>query len=179
MQLILDKKRHAGAIVTLTNEWQFDRQRLTEILGILRKKLANLPEDPYLIVKEEVESTEENRVKPLVAASDMIDTIRSAADGLDLVGILATGKIYRGFGNSHGQINWFETSSVNFDWSIYDRDDKAIKENYTGVSWDETILQKTMDASRQKLPLLKRPSKRLSTGNYRVFLSPSALDEIW
>jgi len=179
VQLIQDNKRHAGAIVTLTNEWEFDRQLLTDVLQNLRKKLASLPDDPYLFVKEEVESTEENRVEELAPVGEMIDTIRSFAAGLDLVGILASGKIYRGFGNTHGQINWFETSSVNFDWSIYDRDDKAIKENYTGTSWDSNILKTTMDAARHKLPLLKRPSKRLQTGNYRVFMSPSALDEIW
>lgn len=179
VQLILNEKRHTQAFVTLSKDWSADQALLKETIEKLRQKLQALPEDPFLIIKKEVEITEESRVQSLLPAQEMLASIQDMAQGLDLVGILASGKIYRGFGNSLGQINWFETSSVHFDWSIYDREDKAIKESFADTVWNPELLAKAMEAARNKLGLLQRKSRRLQPGKYRVYLAPSAMDEIW
>ncbi|MFW7381701.1 MAG: metallopeptidase TldD-related protein [Oligoflexus sp.] len=178
-QLIQDKKQHIHTHLTLTNEWQLDQAMLKTTVAQLRQKLKNMPADPFLNLKEGIDSTEEHRASQTVPTTEIVENIRDLAHGLDLVGILATGKVFRGFGNTNGQINWFESSAVNFDWSVYDREDKAIKESYAASYWDLERFKKTVELVRQKLPLMKRPAKRLQPGNYRVYLAPSAVDEIW
>ena len=44
--------------------------------------------------------------------------------------------MHRGFANSFGQKNWYQTYSFNFDWSFYLRTDKAVKTGYAGYTPD-------------------------------------------
>ena len=84
----------------------------------------------------------------------------------------------RGFANSLGQFNWHSAYSFNLDWSIYREDDKAVKQNYAGFVWDaEAVVQKICQA-RDALELLGRKPRSLEPGQYRVFLSPGAINEL-
>jgi len=53
------------------------------------------------------------RNSALPAAEEIIETVLTAADGLDLVGIYAGGPVYRHFANSLGQRNWHEVRLFN------------------------------------------------------------------
>jgi predicted Zn-dependent protease len=97
---------------------------------------------------------------------------------MDLVGIWSSGAMISGFANSLGQFNWHSDASFNFDWSVYLKDDKAVKQNYAGFEWDKAILHQKLDHAKRTLELLERPAKTVEPGRYRVFLSPTALYEI-
>ena len=104
--------------------------------------------------------------------------ILEASDGLDLVGIYAQGGISRGFANSFGQRNWFSTHSFNFDWSCYAHDDKAVKSSFAGFEWNQGEFEGKVQEARHQLGILDRPARTIEPGGYRVYLAPSALQEI-
>ena len=93
-------------------------------------------------------------------------------------GILANGTITKGFANSHGQRNWFQTNNFNYDWSFVENADKAVKSSYAGTIWKRDDFLSTVEEAKRKLEALQLPSITLEPGEYRVILSPGALWEI-
>ncbi|MCO4773962.1 MAG: hypothetical protein KDA24_28270, partial [Deltaproteobacteria bacterium] len=72
----------------------------------------------------------------------------------------------------------FSTHSFHLDWSLYHEADKATKNGYAGTSWDGTELTRRMDKARAELEVLRRPARTIDPGAYRVYLAPSAVEEI-
>lgn len=171
-------RRHASSRFVLTGDADVDGARARAVLDELRERVPLLPEDPHLLVNREDASSEQISDADLPEAGDAIAAVTRAADGLDLVGIWASGDIQRGFANSLGQRNWFSTSTFHLDWSVYLRDDKATKHGYAGRTWDEDELRSRMDLARERLEVLARPARRLSPGEYRAYLAPAAVEEI-
>ena len=170
-------KRQAAADVALsgTSEESGDLLRMLEQL---RGILTALPEDPWLLINEVPHSTTAERRGRLAPAQEVVQGIVSAARGRDLVGFYAGGSIYRGFASSLGQHNWHEVDSFNFDYSLYLRDDKAVKTGYAGFEWDPAALEARIESAARELALLETPSRSIDPGEYRVYLAPRALDEI-
>jgi predicted Zn-dependent protease len=131
-----------------------------------------------MIVNTLVTNTEQVGTQRLQKSVDIVEDICERAQGLDLVGIYCAGKICRGFANSHGQRNWFETNSFNFDWSCYLQTDRAVKANYAGFKWNSEEFDQKLGQMRRELDLLKQPQKILVPDSYRVYLAPAAVDEI-
>jgi predicted Zn-dependent protease len=175
---LMNGLRHAGVTLTLSGNTEPDRLVLEHAISRLRVQFAYLPEDPHLLVSTEVQSTEHAPASRLPASSAMVDEILAAAQGYDMVGILAAGPVYRGFANSLGQRNWHETASFNFDWSLYQARDKAVKTSYAGFEWDSNAFGANFDDTRQRLDLLKRDPVTVKPGAYRAYLTPTALNEI-
>ena len=172
---LMDGKRHAAGTATLTGEREEDQTRLTDLIGQLRGLVPNLPEDPHLLINEEVQCTEQVGSNELPASADAVEQILAAGEGHDLVGIFAGGEVTNGFTNSLGQKNWFSTKSYNFDYSIYHHADKAVKSAYAGFEWDEAALRKKIDLSAEQVKVLGQEAKTIDPGKYRVYLSPVAL----
>jgi predicted Zn-dependent protease len=175
---VMHGRRHAAVEMTLTGSAEIDCRRIDLALERMRERLPHLPEDPHLLVNESVCSTQSTSDSLLIDAADMVDEITQESQGLDMVGILATGGIYRGFSNSYGQRNWFSTSNFNLDWSLVHSADKAVKSTYAGKEWSSTDFRSKMELARRKLKALGLPPKILAPGEYRAFLSPTALWEI-
>ncbi|MFP6685048.1 MAG: metallopeptidase TldD-related protein [Polyangiaceae bacterium] len=171
-------KRHASANITLCGDPKQDLQRSITALRILREQLPSLPEDPHLLYSTNVQSTTQLGEDHLPEAADAIDQIISVADGVDLVGIWASGEIAKGFANSLGQRNWFRTYSFHLDWSLYHQADKASKNSYAGTEWDRADLEARMGRARTELEILARPPHTIAPGAYRAYLAPAALLEI-
>lgn len=170
--------RHARGSVSLTGVLAEDEQRAAALLARLRQTLEHLPEDPHLLYSTEVNSTERLAANDLPSAADITDAVLTAAAGVDLVGILAAGAVYRGFANSLGQRNWFSSNSFNLDWSLYHHGDKAVKCGYAGDTWEGDQFADKMAEARRQLAVVGQPSRRIDPGKYRVFLTPSALEEV-
>jgi len=175
---LVDGKRHAGIYLPIAGVEEIDRPRCDEAMTALRERLKVLPEDPYLLLATEVHSTERVEENQLPSAPDTVDRILEASEGLDLVGIYAQGGISRGFANSFGQRNWFSTHSFNFDWSYYAHDDKAVKSSFAGFEWNQGEFEGKVQEARHQLGILGRPARTIEPGGYRVYLAPSALQEI-
>jgi predicted Zn-dependent protease len=175
---LIDGQRHAPGRYTLSGHLDEDVSRGLALLEELRQTLPYLPEDPHLLYATEVRSTQNATPSALPDAGEMVDSILDVGAGLDLVGILASGSVMRGFANSLGQFNWFASSSFNFDWSLYHRADKAVKCGYADTRWDNAELAHKMGQGAAQLEVMKRPPHRIDPGSYRAYLAPAALGEI-
>ncbi|MBC3908714.1 metallopeptidase TldD-related protein [Undibacterium umbellatum] len=183
LQLILNLQlikgqTHAAMSFNLSGETEMDLPRINAAIEDLRTQLPDLPADPHLMIATEVNNSVQILPSSLPPTSAILEQILAAANGVDMVGLLTTGTQYRGFANSYGQRNWYETSNINFDWSLFHSTDKAVKSNYAGFHWDEAEFLKKFADARQKLALLARPPVTVAAGNYRAYLSPTALNEL-
>jgi predicted Zn-dependent protease len=179
LQLYLDLElivggRHASETLTLSGNAEEDSRKATATLASLRERLPALPEDPYLLYSQEVRNTERSGQDRLPATDAAVDAILKAGEGRDLVGILATGEIARGFANSLGQRNWFSTHSFHFQWCFYAHGDKAVKTSYAGFVWDDAEFQTKVDSALEQLTILGRKPRTIERGEYRTYLAPTA-----
>lgn len=177
LQLVLGRKQ-VTQTVTLSHVADEDRASLLGVLAELRAALADVADDPYLLLNTAPQSTEHAEANRLPPAETMVADIVAAAAGADLVGILAAGPVYKGFANSLGQRNWHEAASWNFDWSLYSHGDKAVKRGAAGTVWDVAALRHAIAEARSQLALLARPAKTLAPGSYRAYLTPAAVSEL-
>ena len=177
LKLIFGNK-HVATKMMLTGVGSEDRAQVSNAISALREKLPFLPDDPYLLIAETPDSTADHADNHLIKTPEMVEQIVTAGQGLDMVGILASGGIYRGFSNSYGQRNWFCTHNFNFDWSLVHNANKAVKSTYAGTKWDSEAFTAKMALAKRKLSALQRPAVTLNPGEYRVFLTPEALWEI-
>ena len=175
---LIDNGRETSAAVPLSGRVDDDLAQAQIVLGRLREQLPLLPEDPHLNYATEVHDTTQLGENHLPAAGEALEQLIDAARGLDLVGAWAGGAMSRGFANSLGQFNWHSAWSYNLDWSIYREGDKAVKQNVAGFAWDGEVLAQKIKTARETLELLGQKAKRLEPGRYRVYLTPSALNEL-
>lgn len=171
--------RHATGKVTLSGQAGLDRQRLNAFVGDLRMMLAELPEDPHLLYSTQPSFLDTIAGTALPDPGEMTEQVLAACAGTDFVGILAAGEIYRGFANSLGQRNWFARPSHQLGFSLYSRADKAVKGSYSGLEWDNAALHARLAAAQRQLEVVSRPSKTVKPGSYRVYLAPSAANELF
>ena len=171
-------KRHATQTLTLTGEQADDLAALRAIVRDLRDILTDAPEDPHFLINTTPQST--TRVLPAKLASpdEGVDAVLRAGAGHDMVGFYAAGPIHRGFANSFGQRNWDTVQAFNIDLSFYLRADKAVKMHHAGTSWNADTFAAKADAAKARLAVLARPAKTVTPGAYRVYLAPTAMEEI-
>jgi len=175
---LIDGSRHASTRFSLAIDTTTDNAAVDQALADLRADLPTLPEDPYLLYSTAVNSSELVRSGKLPQGAEAIETIIDAARGSDLVGILASGPVFRGFANSAGQRNWHAVDCFNFEWSLYHAQDKAVKSAYAGTDWDRAEADRRIDAARERLVYLARPPKTIPPGVCRAYLAPAAVDEL-
>src|SRR4030095_2328798 len=109
---------------SLSGELAKDGADVRSALTGLRGALAELPDDPHLLLPATVSSSAKERAAALPPSETIIDQVLDAARGLDLVGLLAAGPVCRGFANSDGQRNWHAATTFNLQWSLYHRADQ-------------------------------------------------------
>ncbi len=175
---LIEGQRQSQASCDLQGHLNEDLQQLKALLTSLREQRTYLPEDPYLYIATDINNTRHVHEHSLPDAHQAIEHITSAAQGLDLVGIWSSGEIYRGFANSLGQNNWHSTSNFNFDWSLYHAQDKAVKIGYAGFEWQAATLTQKMASAKNTLAIMSKPAKTIQHGQYRVYLAPTALQDI-
>jgi len=170
--------RHASHALSLSGERASDRKAVAAAVAGLRDALPQLADDPHLSLPTTVASTSTTRGEPLTPSEVIVESVLRAANGHDLVGILAAGPVYRGFANSDGQRNWHATTTFNLEWSLYFHRDKAVKSAYAGFAWSDDALTTRMASAVEQLALISRPPKVLAPGKYRTYLAPTALNEV-
>ena len=171
-------QKQTSAQFNLSGDSIMDMERATVLLKQQRELLPYLPDDPFIHYATGRHDTHYIAENKLPDAAEVIDEVINTAAGLDLVGIWASGEMVHGFANSFGQFNWHQTNNFNFDWSVYLQADKAVKQNYAGYQWDSDFFNQKITYARQALDLLSKTPKTIEPGRYRVFLSPSAVNEL-
>lgn len=175
---LIDGGRHDRHTLTLTGQPAADRAAVGTALDALRRELPTLPVDPYLLYATDAAQSSRERRGRLPSAEEAIHDITRAADGCDLVGILASGPVYRGFASSLGARHWHAVESFLFDWSLYHAADKAVKCAWAGTDWARGELLHRLGAGRAQLAHLAKPARTLAPGEVRAYLAPAAVDEL-
>lgn len=170
-------RRQAAAEIAVAGS-NADLAAARSALARLRAAVAGLPEDPWLLVNEQPESTDTAHLGRLAPGEEVVRAVVAAARGRDLVGIYAGGTVYRGLASSYGQRNWHEVDCFNLDWSLYLRGDKAVKTGYAGFEWDTAELERKIEGAAAELGLLALPPRTIAPGEYRAYLAPRALEEL-
>lgn len=177
LDLILGRKQaRAGTDLSLTME--MDLAQLESLVLGLRDQLGFLPEDPYLNYATQVGGSEQWPRSELPETQSMTAELMRLGEGLDLVGLVAAGELAQGFANSFGQYNWHSSRSFNLDWSCHLHADKAVKTNYAGTLWDSEEVARRIEEMRRQLAVLEQTPVTIPPGRYRVYLAPSAMEEI-
>lgn len=177
LRLGLGQKKISSTFTTSGNLSEDLKKALHE-LSLLRNEIPQAPEDPYLVKVNQVVQFEHESKSVLPTHEKALDALLSRSKKLDLVGLYTSGDIHRGFASSFGQRNWFTSRSFQLDWSLFHRADNALKSSFMGDSWNEKAFENKWEENIEQFQILERPRKNLNPGMYRVFMSPSALDEV-
>ncbi len=171
-------QRHSGMRLSLSADDAFNRGLILEALESLRQQLPLCIDDPYLSYSTEPYRSEDIRDANVPETKHALQQLQAEAGAVDLVGIWASGFMYRGFCNSLGQSNWFAQQNAHCDWSLYHQADKAVKCSYAASHWDTAAFSQAIQKGLSELSYVKRPAKTIAAASYRCYLSPSALNEI-
>jgi predicted Zn-dependent protease len=175
---LIDGARRDNVALTLTGEPATDRAAVSDAIARMRSDLPTLPEDPYLLYAQDATQTARETAGSLPSPAEAVAAVVEAAQGADLVGILASGPVYRGFASSTGSRHWHAVDAFLLDWSLYHATDKAVKSAWAGSRWDRAELHTRMQAAREQLAHLARPARTLAPGEVRAYLAPAAVDEL-
>jgi predicted Zn-dependent protease len=189
---LIDGRRHDRISLGLAGS-AADHAMVADALAELRTTLPALPEDPYLVVATDAPSTETVRRGVLPSPAQAVGDVVDAAAGADVVGLLASGPVVRGFASSLGQRHWHTVDAFLFDWSVYHggttgvndnrandqgAKDKAVKCSWAGDTWSRDTLLRHLEEARARLPLLGQPERALAPGPYRAYLAPAAMADL-
>lgn len=175
---LVEGTRRIDACISLAGRADADRDALAGLLESLRAGIADVPEDPFLLIETQPATSEADRRGRLPDPAQVIDEVLAAGRGLDLVGFHASGPICRGFSSSLGVRHWHAVESFSFGWCLYHGRDKAVKSTYAGSAWDSAAFQAKMGLAREQLTRLGDKPRELKPGAYRAFLAPAAVAEI-
>lgn len=175
---LIDGARRDNRSLALCGESNEDRATVAAAVSAMRADLPSLPEDPYLLYSTEANSSNRESVGALPTAAEAIEAIAAQAAGVDLVGILCSGPIMRGFASSPGARHWHAVDAFLFDWSLYHATDKAVKASWAGSTFDRAELARRIDAGRETLKYVALPTRTIEPGEYRTYLAPAALNEL-
>lgn len=175
---LVDGRRHDRTTLAVSGNAEEDLPAVRAAIEAMRADLPSLPEDPYLLYCTGGDRSDTARGGRMPTPEDAVEAITADGAGLDLVGILASGPVYRGFASSLGARHWHEVDSFLLDWSVYSSGDKAVKASYAGQQWDRAEVARRIDATRAQLPYLARAPRTIEPGAYRAYVSPAALDEL-
>ena len=174
---LITKKRTLRSSLRLSTDFHKDKTLIIRTLFYLRREVTELPKDPYLVYEKKLHSSDFVDNQGL-DSFEMTSRIIDISSSHDMVGILSSGQIIKGFANSFGQFNWHESDSFNFDWSLYNKEGKAIKQNYADQKWNQETFSELYENSAEQLEVIGEKEQKMQPGSYRVYLSPSALNEI-
>jgi predicted Zn-dependent protease len=175
---LIDGQQRDNVTLTLTGDPATDRTAVGDAIRRMRRDLTTLPADPYLLYATTDARSERETTGRLPSPAEAIEAVTRAAAGTDLVGLLASGPLYRGFASSLGARHWHAVDAYLLDWSLYHATDKAVKSAWAGSTWDERELQRRMDDARTQLSHLAKPPRTIEPGETRAFLAPAAVDEL-
>lgn len=175
---LINGQRHSSATSTISGHHETDLDQLKKLLLSQREQNQQIPDDPFLNYSTTPENTDFNSESELPESEQVIEHLFSSGPSLDQVGIFANGALHQGFANSLGQQNWQTQHQFNLDWSCYLKTDKAVKTRYAGSKWDHDLFNAKFESIRQQLDLLNSPAISIKPGQYRCYLSPTALSSI-
>ena len=176
MKMIANGRTCTGSF-TLSGNDDIDTKRAGLEIERMRLESTQILEDPYLIIPKGSGSSREIKKSNGLNFEDAVDAILPAIQGVDFVGILSNGKMYRGNSNSLGQEHWFETESFSLDYSLVATNHQMVKGTFAGTDWDQNEYEGYLKQSKKKLELMELSPVKVETGNYKTWFEPAAVSD--
>ncbi|MGB0453429.1 MAG: TldD/PmbA family protein [Bacteriovoracaceae bacterium] len=171
-----------GKTTSLTMPLSLNQEQNEKALKVnlerLQSEVKTLPDDPHIVMPTKGEESNTVINGELPSAEEFIGLVKETTSGFDLAGYLTSGVVIRAMANSLGQNHWFETESFFFDYSLYTAKEKAIKGNYAGSHFSKDEFLINLNNSKEALAVMDIEQVELKPGSYRVYLAPSAVNEI-
>jgi len=177
LTLIYDQRSCSGSFTLRDNDTLNEEIAYTE-LERLRKEVATLPKDPFIVMPKDTGSSREAHMGSLLSEEDAVEALSPAMKGVDLAGIWASGRIFTGNANSAGQKHWFTTETFSLDYSLITPDEKMVKAIYAGSNWNQSEYDKYMADSISKLRMMEKQSQEIKPGSYRTYIAPAGVADI-
>lgn len=175
--LIIDGRRGTSSI-SLSGDFEQDLAASLEELSRLRSEVVQLPEDPFLVIPDSVDTSRESYQGSLLTETETAEALLPPMQGADLAGIWASGRTYKGSANSAGGSHWFATDSYALDFSLITPEEKMVKATFSGTSWNQPEYAASMQDAKQKMELMKKPAVRIQPGAYRTFIASAGVADI-
>lgn len=162
-----------------TQDINYDLMIFKSYLEKARTMAQGLSDDPFQVKPSNGgESSLETINNELPNDEELISMTLDHVGPYDLAGVLTSGDMIRANSNSLGQFHWFKTRSFYVDYSFYNEKQKAVKGLYAGNNWNQNDYILGLKDSIAKLQLMERNSLEIKRGDYRVYLAPSAVNEM-
>ncbi|KAB2834307.1 MAG: TldD/PmbA family protein [Caedimonadaceae bacterium] len=168
---------HTKSTFLMTGDLSIDLKTALEVVENCREECKHLPDDPYLILPQQGENSNEEHYGILPEIETIAAILLKPAHSHDLVGLLTSGTLMRSYMNSKGQFHWFSTDSFSFDYSLYTSSQKAIKAIYAGTHWQNDEYSSHIEKAKKQLKILEKPPKKITPGRYRAYFTPEAVAE--
>ena len=101
LKFIANKRTCEGSI-TVSGNYDVDMARGAAEIHRMRSEAQEILEDPFLVLPTNAGSSREVKTAAGLGFDDAVDALLPAMQGIDLVGIFANGRMYRGNANSLG-----------------------------------------------------------------------------
>jgi hypothetical protein len=179
LKLVIGAKQ-VGLELNITGQKAIDQEQILKGLAELRAAITLVSDDPHMLVGWDEPGLVREEPAGELEPGRIIEEIVEGAEGLDLVGIFGGGPIQRGFWALGGSTrHWFSSPSLYLDWSLHLPGNRAIKQLWGGSVWDGIEVKNRIAQGREQLEKMKRSERKLTPGGYRVWLSPSAMAELF
>jgi predicted Zn-dependent protease len=155
-----------------------DEAQLREAVAALCQEVPELPPDPFLVLPEGSQHSRVEQEGAIPPVTEVIPAIVGAVRGLDFTGLYAGGPQVRAYADSAGQSHWFQTTSFNLDYSLFNAQQRAVKGYYADRTWDLAAFCSQIQGLSTQLQFLAQPAKTLSPGRYRTYFAPAAVAEL-
>ncbi len=177
LELIIGQRR-SGSAMSLTGNIAKDTDQALAELKRLREEVPQLLEDPYIVLPASGQDSRSISHGDLLDPATSSDQLAPAIRGVDLAGIWASGRIYRGNANSLGSRHWFETDRFTLDYSLVSPQEKMVKATYAGSDWNQAEYEASIAASIDQLTMLDRPTITIEPGQYRTFIASAGVADL-
>ncbi len=177
IELIFNNRKCNGGI-TFTGLPDTDIDNTTAELQRMRDEIIQLPEDPYIVMPGNTGSSRADHSGDLLSSTEAVEKLISPFIGVDMAGIWASGRIFRGNANSEGQKHWFATDTFSLDYSLITLTEKMVKGTLAGTHWNQADYEGFIADSIKKLDLMSLPPKKIEPGEYRTFIASAGVADI-
>lgn len=166
--------RNLKITVPMTFQQDKDYKVCLEALQRCRAEMSHVPEDLFLQLPAD-HGHFHQEVLEKIDRDRLIDRCLSIVQGSDFVGILTAGEMVRANQNSSGLNQWFETSTFSLDFSLYTKNQQAVKGLYGGRQWQDQEYEALISKKLALLEHLNHPLITVDKKKYRSYFSPSAV----
>ena len=175
---LIKNNRKVQMSFTIQRDMEKDYKIIIDYLEAMRKNILSLPEDPHCVLPEDHGSLDEEYTGHLLNPKESVDALLPVMNGVDLIGIWASGDVFVGNTNSAGQKNWFSTETFSLDYSLINPLKKMVKETYAGTHWDQNDYESFINSSKEKLSMLNEKSRKIKPGSYRTYIASAGVSDL-